>query len=457
MGFFDAPVSGMDTFQTMMNVVGNNISNANTTGYKSSEINFADLLSQTMQTGSAGSATGLGGTNPQQVGLGVKVASISPNFTEGSLSQTGNPTDIAIQGNGLFAVSPNPSGSPLYYTRAGNFQIDSNGNLVTANGDYVMASSSQVTGTSSPQWTPINVNTTPTMNIPGGATIGSFSYVNSSGQTTTGGPIALSSTKSAVIQGPTTTSTASGSTPSWTVTGGDKLVITDTSTTPPTVTTYPFPSSSTPSTTITSATPTASDVPSGYTISYTDANGNSKTLALSPTQTATMTGATLTYNSTNQSWSATGGSQITVTDSSTTPSTVSNYQMQSGSTAQITVSAPETTDTPSQYTIGQDGTITVQGGKTYYLPLANFANPSGLQKVGDNLFVASSGGNQGAPAYGQPGSPNFGSIQQGMLENSNVDLTKELSNMLVAQTGYSANSKVISTQNQMFQTLMQNV
>lgn len=282
MGFFDAPVSGMDTFQQMMNIIGNNIANSNTVGYKTSEVNFSDLLSQTIKSGGAGSTgtTGIGGTNPQQIGLGVQLGSVNPIFTQGSLSQTGTPSDLAIDGNGFFAVSPNQNGSPLYFTRAGNFQVDSNGNLVTSNGYYVLgqltAPSSSTPSTTAPTWTPINM----------------------------------------------------------------------------------------------------------------DINGS-----------------------------------------------------------------------PAQYTIGNNGEVSVSDGtttNTFYIPIANFPNPDGLGKFGNNLYQAPTSGNSGTATYGQASSGNFGSINQGYLESSNVDLTRELSNMLIAQTGYSANSKVISTQDQMFQSLIQN-
>ncbi|QSO50348.1 flagellar hook-basal body complex protein [Alicyclobacillus curvatus] len=284
MGFFDAPVSGMDTFQQMMNIIGNNISNSNTVAFKSSEVNFADMLSQTIKSGSAGSSAGIGGTNPQQVGLGVTLGSVNPVFTQGSLTQTGTPSDLAIDGSGFIPVSATktPTNSDqIMYTRAGDFQVDSNGNLVTPNGYYVM--------------------------------------------------------------------------------------------------------------------------------------GLSSTAALPSTSVA-----------------ATSLSAINVNDA---------------------------TGNPAQYTVGQDGIVSVTGGgaTTYTIPIVNFANPDGLQKVGNNIFQSPTGGNAGNATYGVGGTGDFGAINQGFLESSNVDLTKELSNMLIAQTGYSSNSKVISTQNQMFQSLIQNV
>ncbi|MBW3648907.1 MAG: flagellar hook-basal body complex protein, partial [Actinobacteria bacterium] len=96
-------ISGLRTHQTMMDVVGNNISNVNTAGYKSSSTVFQDMLSQTMQ-GAGAPVNGAGGTNPAQVGLGVKLAGISTNFAQGATQLTGRATDLAIQGDGFFAV-----------------------------------------------------------------------------------------------------------------------------------------------------------------------------------------------------------------------------------------------------------------------------------------------------------------------------------------------------------------
>lgn len=275
MSVLDTPVSGMDAFQQMLSTVGNNIANMNTVAYKATDVQFADLLSQTLSNGGAGTTAGLGGVDPQQVGLGVKVGSISSNFGEGSITQTGNPSDLTIDGSGFFAVSPSPTGTPVYYTRAGNFHVDSNGNIVTPNGYYLLSTSSAAAG-ANPTWTAVNINNT-------------------------------------------------------------------------------------------------------------------------------------------------------------------------------------TTGVPSQYTVAGDGTIQVQGGSTYYLQLANFENPNGLLKVGDNLYQALPGGDSGAVTYSQGGTNGAGTLQQGMLESSNVDLTAEMSKMIEAQTGYNANSKVINTVQQMYQFMLNQV
>ncbi len=124
-------VSGMQNHQTRMDVIGNNISNVNTTGFKYGRVNFHDLLSQQL-SGAARPTDELGGVNPQEVGLGMNIASIDTIHTQGSLQTTGVQTDIAIQGNGFFIMQ---SGERTYYTRAGAFGVDRDGTLVNpANG-----------------------------------------------------------------------------------------------------------------------------------------------------------------------------------------------------------------------------------------------------------------------------------------------------------------------------------
>ena len=290
----------MDAFQQMLNVVGNNIANENTTAFKASNVEFSDIMNQTLNLGSAGQGTATapgnpGGTNPQQVGLGVQVSQIYKDFTQGAMNITGNPNNLAISGNGFFLVSTNPAPtkmSDLYFTRAGDFSVDSNGNLVTPNGYYLLG-----------------------------------------------------------IKG----------------------------TTAPTLSTQ-----------------------------------------------------------------ATGTGDPSITLNSLTSINVNN-----------------TSNVASSFSVGTNGIVTVTGGNTYYIPLATVENPNGLLDVGNNLYAPNSYSNpvEGTITYdvANDTTNGVGSITQGALEASNVDLTKEMSNMIVAQTGYEANSKVINTVNQMNQFMIQQV
>src|SRR3954470_23506172 len=119
-------ISGLRSHQTMLDVTGNNIANVNTTGFKSSQTQFQDTLSQVLQN-AGGAQQGTGGTNPAQVGLGVRVAGITTNFTQGASQITGRSTDMMIQGDGFFMVR---KGSDQFYTRAGSFDFDATGQMV---------------------------------------------------------------------------------------------------------------------------------------------------------------------------------------------------------------------------------------------------------------------------------------------------------------------------------------
>ncbi len=128
-------VSGLKNHQIRMDVIGNNIANVNTTGYKSSRVIFSDIYSQTLQPASAGTAT-TGGTNPKQVGLGVTIASIDVLHTRTGSQYTGNALDVSIEGDGFFVIN---DGTNNFFTRAGNFKTDDDNYLVTSSGMRLQA------------------------------------------------------------------------------------------------------------------------------------------------------------------------------------------------------------------------------------------------------------------------------------------------------------------------------
>ena len=142
-----AAISGLRVHQTMLDVTANDIANVNTVGFKGERTTFKDALSQ-LQRGASGPTGSLGGTNAVQVGLGVQLGAIGNQMSGGAIQSTGNPLDLAIQGDGFFRVGgmTYAAGPPIAwtqtgtisYTRAGNFSLDQSGNLVTADGDYVV-------------------------------------------------------------------------------------------------------------------------------------------------------------------------------------------------------------------------------------------------------------------------------------------------------------------------------
>ncbi|WP_378957255.1 flagellar hook-basal body complex protein, partial [Pelosinus sp. sgz500959] len=150
---------GLQNHQTRMDVIGNNIANVNTVGFKASRVKFQDVFSQTMQ-GATGASGNLGGTNPVQIGMGVGVASIDTIFTDGSLQTTGKSTDLAITGKGFFVLS---NGTDEVYTRAGGFDFDTAGNFIVPGTGY------KVQGWTADSTGAINTSSTATdIKIPGG-------------------------------------------------------------------------------------------------------------------------------------------------------------------------------------------------------------------------------------------------------------------------------------------------
>ncbi|WP_438432448.1 flagellar basal body rod protein FlgG [Gorillibacterium sp. sgz500922] len=132
-------ISGMRGFQTKLDVIGNNIANVNTIGFKSGRVMFKDILSQTVAGGTP-PTDATGGVNSKQVGLGVSIGTIDTVHTPGSAMTTNGPTDLRIDGDGFFAVKSTTDTDSIYLTRAGNFTLDSNRRLVNGDGMFVLAS-----------------------------------------------------------------------------------------------------------------------------------------------------------------------------------------------------------------------------------------------------------------------------------------------------------------------------
>lgn len=132
-------ISGMRGFQVKLDVIGNNIANVNTAGFKAGRVMFKDILSQTI-SGVTAPSDERGGANPRQVGLGTTIASIDTLHTPGSAMTTNVPTDLRIDGDGFFAISPSADVETAYLTRAGNFTMDANRSIVTSDGMFVLDS-----------------------------------------------------------------------------------------------------------------------------------------------------------------------------------------------------------------------------------------------------------------------------------------------------------------------------
>ena len=288
-------VTGLKNHQTKMDVIGNNIANVNTAGFKASRVIFQDIYSQTVAPASAGNGT-TGGTNPMQVGLGVQLATIDVLNTPASSQYTGNPLDLAIDGDGYFIIQ---NGTTYTYTRAGNFYTDSAHYLVDSNGNYVMGCELNADGTPKYVREVIDPGTGDTV-------------IEDCQPTDEGATLVL-----------------------------DRIYID----------------------------------PKYYDVSI-NANG-----------------------------------QVVGLDEETSQTTV----------------------------IGQ-------------IVLGQFANPNGLEKVGENAYQTTV--NSGSATITTPGAGGSGKLNPGSLEMSNVDLTAQFADMITTQRGFQANSRVITTTDEMLEELV---
>ncbi len=392
-------ISGLRANQTMMDVTGNNIANVNTVGFKSSSVVFQDTLSQLLQGGKTPVA-GAGGSNPAQVGLGVRVAGITQNFGQGAAQTTGRATDMMIQGDGFFIEKSN--GQTLY-TRGGALSFDGLGQLVSPTGAIMqgwVADANGAINTNGPISDirlPLGATLAPKLtenvalkgNVPGdaAATTALQTSVDVYDQLGNAHTLAVTMTKGA------------GSPPSWTVD------ITDQSLTPP------------------------ASVGTG-TITF-NADGTLPTPA--PTITATVDGQAVAIDVSAMTGYA-GQSSLGVDN-------------QDGFAA----------GSLQGFSIGPDGVLTgvFSGGRTQplgQLALATFSNPAGLVKAGDSTYQASV--NSGLAQVGTPGSGSRGELAGGVLEMSNVDLAQEFTNLIIAQRGFQANSRVITASDEILQDLV---
>ncbi|WP_020375757.1 flagellar hook protein FlgE [Sulfobacillus thermosulfidooxidans] len=421
-GTLYAAISGLNAEQALLGVVSQNIANVDTTGYKSSNISFAQTMEQTLSGGTAPTAT-LGGTNPEQLSAGaaVGIGAVDVNMSQGSLQTTGIKTNMAISGHGFFVIKT-PTG--YAYSRSGDFTLDSQGQLVTPQGYFVMgwtAQNGQLTGETAGNIGPITIQ--PDMSMP------------------------PSATTTMTVTGNLNASLASSSTTSSTLTSG-----TVSRTVPVTV----YDSLGDPVTLdVNFSNPQA-----------TTNSGTSWTVTVTepPSTTALGTG-TVTFSSSGAITSGTSVNvSMTTTDGSTSPQKMTlNLQGLTADAASTSLSG--TADgypqgTLSNYTIGSNGVITgtFSNGQTQpiaQVALANFNNDAGLVNVGNNLWQQSA--NSGTAKIGQPASGGFGSIVSGSLEESNVSLANQFVNMIMAQQGYQANAKVISVDQALDTTLVNTI
>lgn len=416
--------SGLLAHQTKMDVIANNIANVNTVGYRGSRALFQDIFYQTL-SGAAAPSTNYGGTNPRQIGLGVTLASIDTNFTQGTLQTTGFASDLAIQGRGFFILNDGSGTGDGFYTRDGSFQLNVNGELIDpATGMFVQGYLADEDGN-------VDTNTAVTnIVVPlGGASIvratENVSLVgNLDSRANTGDTIvrsvrvfdSLGTVRNVQL---TFTKTANINEWTWDATTSDPEVV---------------------------GTPPPSPLPSL----------GSGTIQFDPDGTVSSVSATtITMDFLNAPPPA-------GVDPTTVPESPLVFELDLTELSQLADDSDATVDSQDglgrgvleAFNVGADGSINgiYSNGLTRTIgqvALASFANNGGLVRAGDNTFVPSS--NSGIPMVGVPNSGGRGEISGGTLEASNVDLGTEFTQMILTQRGYQANARTFTTADTLLQ------
>ncbi len=409
---FQQGISGLNAASKNLDVIGHNIANSGTVGFKASRAEFSDLV-----------ASSMGASSSRSAGFGVEVAAISQQFSQGGLTMTGNGLDVAINGNGFFKLQM-PDGSSAY-TRAGNFKLDKSGDVVTNDGAHVMGYKvDPATGLAGSSAVPLS--------FPAGA------------------PIAAKQTASisATLNLDARANDAAGVPPS--------IPATPRSTYGTSINVYDSQGVATPVSLYFQKTANANewqvfdqlDDPSATppvatsigTVTF-DANG-----AYVPSPAPIQLTVTSTANPNNPPASFPVTLDLSGMTQFGSKFAVSDLQQDGYGSGEL-----------KNINIGDDGTImaSYSNGVTRaeaQLALTSFRNPQGLVPVGGNNWVVSA--ESGAPVDGKPGSGSLGSLRSGALEDSNVDLTAELVNMMTAQRSYQANAQTIKTQDQIMSTLV---
>ena len=422
-------VTGLLANQERMDVIANNIANVGTTGYRGSRALFKDLFSATLQGGSAPSATS-GGSNPQQVGLGVTMSAIDIDFGSGSPTTTGVASDLAIQGNGFFVLS---DGANVTYTRDGTFNTNTAGYLYDpGTGTYVQGYMADTAG--------VIAEDTPLSNI--SIPVGSEAIVKATTEATFTGNLNSDAAAGTSVQRVLRAYDSLGTARDFQLTftkGG-------------TVTVGGVDYNSWTWTATFDGTDVTNPAGTERAILF-DSNGEYFA-------EGTLAGGVFTAGAGNQI--SASAATLNATSLPVDPfafaidfANVTNLS----STSDMTLSNQDgfQRGVLSSYDIASDGTITgaFSNGMTRTLgrvALATFANTGGLKRQGDNAFVETP--SSGLAQIGNPSSGGRGSILGGALESSNVDLATEFSNMIVTQRAYQANARSITTADTMLQEVV---
>ena len=412
-------VSGLQTFGDSLQVIGDNIANVNTVGFKSSRSEFADLLSQTIN----------GGSGRSQLGRGVTLNRISASFAQGSFSNTDRLTDMAINGNGFFIVS-NPNSPDLqYYTRNGQFSINSTGEIVTGNGMNVMGYGYNTDGVLNPnELIPLKIandKAPPHATGDGSSGSGVSIQMNFKSEET---PQVFN------LATPADTSNFSTAVTVYDQNGaGHQMQIYFNKTS---ATAWQW-----------HAVVDGADLAGGT--PGVNVEGGSGTLNFNADGTLSgITGTTAAFD-----FDGTGAQTIGMNFDPENTTQFANISTVITSISQDGYSAGDL----NSIQIGEGGTISglYSNGQTMpigQLVLANFTNLTGLYKAGSSLYTQTA--DSGIPTLSQPNDNGFGSIASYTLELSNVDIATEFVSLIANQRAYQANSKIITVGDQLLSEIV---
>jgi flagellar hook protein FlgE len=401
--------SALRYHQTFMDVVGNNIANVNTTAFKSGRVTFQEMMNQVLSSGSGPAADGSrGGINPVQIGLGMMIGGVDTLFTQGALQSTGRVSDLAIQGDGFFVFQ---GSNQQYYSRDGNLDVATDGTLVNpTTGFHVLgwqANANGVVNTAQPLG-PITIP------------LGQGLTAKATNQLVMGGNLDASAVTGA-------TSAFSGSVLVYDSLGN----------------------------------------PLNVTLNFQKTGNDAWNVTVSETETAitgvTITPAALTFSTSGRlTGTTTLAMNLTLNNGAATPQAVAVdmsmvTQLTSSSEVALTSQNGVAAGALTGFNVTAAGEVVgiYSNGLRQtvgQIALATFRNPAGLIKAGLNLYAESP--NTGERSLGVPGQAGRGSVTSGALEMSNVDLATQFTDMIRAQRGFQANSRIITASDQMLQELV---
>ena len=422
--------TGINAGQQQINVIANNVANINTTAFKAANMTFETLYSNTLSYGSAATTDG-GGTNPRQIGLGVKIGGITRNFNSGDFVSTGRDMDLMISGNGFFVVQD--SEGKLYYTRDGVFTTDSEGNVVTQSGMKVVAADSPYSNASSGKTVQVPKNLSAT--VQGDPNLGNKK---------------TSQLNNAAIKAGDISATVGDTDVLLTIEKGD---------------------------------PTINEILNAFNQQLQDAGINDVTFSVTGDGRITYTGD-ITFNEPGTTSNFLGETGLSSTNNtSDVINQVASLQEMVNYNTSITLKSTTVDENGIMAATYSDGSIltqyvddtytvhwkyttpegvTIRGddvtasgatieNSNFVIELATMVNEEGLVSINNNLWEW--GADVGDVYYGMAGEVSFGSIESGGYEGSNVDIATELTNMITAQRMIQMNSRVFSTASSVMETL----